>query len=394
MEKHNVHSGIWTRNFTLLFASHMVSAAGVYLVNTLLPLYSRSMGATDTLIGVVASAFSLIALASRPFSGPAIDAFNKKLLFILLSFGNAVCMFGYSAAPSLAWIIFFRMVHGITYGSQASLCLAMTSGSLPKEKLTSGVATYTLSNVLPQALAPGIGLSLSDKYGFRLVYLISGILIAASACMGFLMDYNDHEAKPYRINTRSIFAVEAAVPVLILFLTSFAASATQSFLVLHVNDRSVEGLSYYYTVTAVCLVLFRPLAGTLSDRYGIRNVIVPCLLIYCAFFLLLSSVSSKWELWLCAVLHAAGFSSAHILLQALVMKSTPAARRGAASSSCYFGYDGGALVGGVINGRIAETIGYSRLFRACIVPVVCSVVIILLWTGGKQVSEDPDTSAS
>ena len=178
---------IWTRNFILLFVSHMLSSAGVYMVNTLLPLYSRSMGATDAVIGFISSAFYMIALASRPISGPAIDAFDKKVLFLILTFGNALCMFGYSTAASLGWIIFFRMLHGITYGSQAALCLAMASGSLPKEKLSSGVATYALSNVLPQALAPGIGLSLSEKYGYRMVYMVAGVLIAISACMGFLM---------------------------------------------------------------------------------------------------------------------------------------------------------------------------------------------------------------
>ena len=373
------NSSIWTRNFILLFISHMLTSAAVYMVNTLLPLYSRSLGATDALIGIVSSTFYFIALAARPFSGPAIDAFNKKILFLILTFGNALCMFGYSSAANLGWVIFFRMLHGITYGSQAALCLAMASGSIPKEKLSSGVATYTLSNVLPQAFSPGIGLALSDKYGFRVVYLISGILIALGASLGFFMDYNDHVRKPYRINLNSIFAVEATVPVILLFLLAIASSSVSSFLVLHVNDRSIEGISTYYTISAICLVLFRPLTGTLSDRYGIHKIIVPCLAIYIVYFILISNVSSKWELWFCAVLSAAGFSSAHTLLQAIVMRLTPSIRRGAASSSCYIGYDGGTTVGGVINGRKEKKIGYSNLFLVNIIPIVIGILIMTFW---------------
>ena len=372
-------SSIWTKNFILLFVSHMLSSAGVYMVNTLLPLYSRSMGATDSLIGFVSSAFYLVALAARPVSGPAIDAFNKKILFIFLTFGNALCMFGYGSAANIGWVIFFRMLHGITYGSQAALCLAMASGSIPKEKLSSGVATYTLSNVLPQALAPGIGLSLSEQFGYRFVYFVSGFLIVLAASMGFLMDYSDHERKPFRINLHSIFAVEATVPVCLLFLLAISSSAVSSFLVLHATDRGIEGVSFYYTISAICLVLFRPLTGTLSDKYGMPKVIIPCFMIYIVYFLLISNVSSKWELWFCAMLSAAGFSSAHTLLQALVMKLTPAKRRGAASSSCYIGYDGGTTVGGLINGRIAEAVGYSKLFLTCTLPMVSSIVIMLIW---------------
>lgn len=380
MDHANKSASIWTKNFILLFVSHMLSSAGVYMVNTLLPLYSKSLGATDTLVGFVSSAFYMIALAARPISGPAIDAFNKKVLFLILTFGNALCMFGYSSAANLGWVIFFRMLHGITYGSQAALCLAMASGSIPKEKLSSGVATYTLSNVLPQALAPGIGLTLSDKFGFRIVYLISGILITLAACMGFLMDYSDHERKPFRINLHSIFAVEATVPVILLFLLAISSSAVSSFLVLHVNERGVEGVSFYYTISAICLVLFRPLTGTLSDKYGMPKIIVPCFMIYIVYFMIISNVSATWQLWLCAMLSAAGFSSAHTLLQALVMKLTPSSRRGAASSSCYIGYDGGTTVGGLINGRIAEAVGYSNLFKTSIIPMVCSIAIMVIWT--------------
>ncbi len=384
------NESIWTRNFILLFASHMLSSAGVYMVNTLLPLYSRSMGATDSLIGVVSSAFYLVALASRPISGPAIDAFNKKILFIILTFGNALCMFGYSSATSLGWIIFFRMLHGVTYGSQAALCLAMASGSLPKEKLSSGVATYALSQVLPQALAPGLGLTLSDKYGFRLVYVVSGILIALAASMGFLMDYSDHERKKFAINLHSIFAMEAVVPVTMLFLTGFAASATSSFLVLHVNDRGVPGLSYYYTISAICLVLFRPLTGKLSDKYGVQKVVIPCLMLYILYFIIISHVSSQWELWLCSAISAAGFSSAHTLLQALSMKLTPSSRRGAASSSCYIGFDGGTFIGSIINGKIAEVTGYSTLFLLCIIPISLCVLIMAVWSGKKGGIQYPE----
>ena len=90
----NTDKSIWTRNFILLFVSHMLSSAGVYMVNTLLPLYSRSMGATDAVIGFISSAFYMIALASRPISGPAIDAFDKKILFLILL--KAFCVqYGY-----------------------------------------------------------------------------------------------------------------------------------------------------------------------------------------------------------------------------------------------------------------------------------------------------------
>lgn len=100
--------------------------------------------------------------------------------------------------------------------------------------------------------------------------------------------------------------------------------------------------------------------------------------------MIISNVSSKWELWFCAVLSAAGFSSAHTLLQALVMKLTPSIRRGAASSSCYIGYDGGTTVGGLLNGKIAEQVGYSNLFMISILPMVCSIAIMIIWVAKNK----------
>ena len=140
---------IWTKNFTILFIGNFFSQMGNYLTHSLLPLYCKSVGASDMLVGTVNSLFFLIALLLRPVTGPVIDAWNRKKLFIVLIFMNACTMFGYGLTGTIEGIVIFRILNGVSYGASAALCLTMATADMDKSVLASGVATYTLSQMLP-----------------------------------------------------------------------------------------------------------------------------------------------------------------------------------------------------------------------------------------------------
>ena len=116
-------STLWTRNFVILFFANAVIGLGAALTHALLALYCRELGADDSVVGMVSGIFALTALAVRPISGPAIDAWNKKKLYLVTITMNAFCTFGYGISSSIPMIIFFRLLHGIGNGTSAALCL-------------------------------------------------------------------------------------------------------------------------------------------------------------------------------------------------------------------------------------------------------------------------------
>ena len=374
---------IWTHDYIILFVSHMFMMLSSQMMNTLLPLYYKSLGASDAFVGVVASVFYFAALAFRPFSGPAIDAINRKKLFIVLSLIYAFSIFGYAVSPNIQVLICFRLLHGMAYGSLAALCLTMASSALSPSVIASGVAIFALSSVLPQAIGPGIGLALSERFGYRIVYLASSCVLLCSGLMGFALHGDGKKSEKIRINLKTIFVKEATIPALMLACYGLCAAAITSFMVITMRERAVEGISFYYTITAASMIAARPMIGKLADKYGIEKILPVCLGIFAVHMVCLATCHSTAQLWACALLNTLGYGSCLSLTQALAMRVTPAERRGAGSSTCYIGTDLGTMLGSTLAGALAGQFGYGGLYFFEVIPVILASVLLLTWIRQK-----------
>ncbi len=370
---------IWTHNFTTLFFANLATYFASQMVNSLLPKYARSFGASDTLVGIVSSAFAITALATRPFSGPAIDSWNRKKMYLAVITMNAICMFGYGLSTNIGMIIAFRLLHGISNGTSAALCLSMATESLPHDKISSGIGTYMLSQVIPSAIGPALGQWLSRTIGYKFTYCIAGVLILLATFQGAKLDYSSHVSKKLEVNLRTVFAKEAIVPALIICILHFGTTTITSFITLVVDERGISGISAYYTILALSMLISRPVAGKIADRYGTATVVYPCLTIFGLNLLLMAYCNTTWQLWLCAVLYGFGYSAAYTMIQALALKMTPPERRGAASSTCYAFTDIGMMLGPTVAGIIADHFGYRIMFLYAFVPLVIAVAIYMIW---------------
>lgn len=377
---------IWTHNFIVLFTANMVLYFGSYMTYALLPLYCRGFGANDSLVGIVSGMFALTALAVRPISGPAIDAWNKKVLYLVTISMNAFVMFGYGISPNIGMIIFFRLLHGISNGTSAALCLTMATESLPTEKISSGIAVYMLSTVLASAVGPGLGLSIAEKYGYETTFYIAGILTAVAVLIGTRLDYSGVKSKPLKIRLDTIIAKEAVIPAVIITVMQFAAGTISSFLVLMVTDRSIKGISTYYTINALAMVASRPIAGKIADKYGPAMALYPTLFLFAVNLIMLAFCNSTMILWTSAIINAFGYASFYSILQAQAMKLTPPERRGAGSSTCYIGTDIGAFCGPALAGIIANTFGYVVMYLYGLIPLCICAIILCLWFKKRNAS--------
>ena len=369
---------IWNKDFIILIIANMFVCMSSYLVSAILSPYIKELGASDGKIGLIVGAFNTAALISRPFSGPIVDAWNKKKLLIILAVADALCLFGYAAATDTTQLVIARLLQGVSYGSLVSLALTMASSSLPPALMASGVSIYALSHILPQAIGPGIGLWMAENLGYKYCYILSGISLLVSALIATRITPSTTPSRKPVFNLKTIFAFEALVPVIVICLMGFA-SASNSFLVLMVREREIEGLALYYTINAVALVAARPVTGMLADRFGQSRVLPVCLMVYIVNLFALATVDSTPQLYLCALLNAAGYSSAYSLAQSFIMKLVPQERRGSASSSCYIGVDLGLMVGASAAGVLSEKLGYGAMFMCMIVPIVIAIAIMIIW---------------
>ncbi len=370
---------VWTRNFIILFISAFIINFGHSLTSNLLPKYLNMIGLTSTLIGFIISLFSFTALGFRPVSGPLIDGWNKKKLYILMLVILIVAYGGYTFTPPLPVIITCRLLQGLGQGCISALALAMATDALPQEKMASGLSLYGIGGVLAGALGPGLGITIQEKLGYTYAFLAPVILLTIALVMSVFLENSYVPGTKIRFTLRGMICRESILPAILVLLAGLVRGGLYTFLIIFISDRNIPGMSTYYYVNAAVMIIARPFIGALADKKGLHFPLVPAYILFALSLVATAFCRNTWQLMLVAVLNALGYGTVFSSAQALCMKVAPAELRGAASTTSFIGLDLGDLLGPVICGALVDLMGHADMFLAMIVPVVLSMVLLLVW---------------
>ena len=382
MEKHIEKNGgtIWNQVYICVFCANILLFLGMQMVNTLVSKYADALGAAPTVVGVVSSLFALTALIFKVFSGPAIDAFNRKWILIAAILVIAISFAGFSLSVNVEMLFAFRLLQGCGQAFTATCCLAMAADALPAERFGVGIGTFTLAQAVCQAIGPTIGLSLAERFGYRAAFAVAACcsfcaVIAAACIRGTAREAR----RPFRISLGSIVAPEAIFPAVLLFLLQMTFCNINSFLVIYAEEQNVANIGLFYTVYAVAMLFAPRMVGKLADRWGTTRAVIPAMLCFALSFWVISCSDSLPLFLLAAVISAFGYGAAQPAVQALGMKSVPESRRGSASSTSYIGQDLGNLVGPIVAGWLVERLGYGLMWRMMILPVLAAILLVILF---------------
>ncbi len=383
----NKKGSIWNPVFVSVFIANFCCQMGQQMMNTLVPKFADSLGAAASLVGVVTSMFAVSALLVRPFSGPAIDSFNKRNLLVTAQLFIIAGFIGYSLADRVEVIIAARLLHGVGVGFVSPLCLAIASNSLPDEKLGSGVGIYTLAQTVAQAIGPTIGLSLSAAIGYSKSFLVGAGIVGASCLLALLIKENDSATRPkFKMSLDKIVAKNAVKPSILMLLLGTSFACISSFLAIYGALRGVENIGLYFTAYAATVVITRPIYGKLLDRFGYDKILIPSILMFAASFFIISAAGSLSGFIAAGIVGAFGFGACQPTLQSLCMRCSPKEQRGAAGSTNYMGLDAGTLIGPIAAGQIIDAIqsaggsaltAYSVMYRLMTIPMFLALVFLL-----------------
>lgn len=370
---------IWNPVYTRVFCTNALLFLGMQMVNTLVAKYADYLGATATIVGTVSSLFALTALLFKVVSGPAIDSFSRKNILVAAISVITVSFFGFSISDNIGMLFAFRLLQGCGQAFTATCCLALAADSLPAEKFGTGIGTFTLAQAACQAIGPTVGLTLAQHIGYKPTFAVAACCTMCGIITALTIKAAPREARAFQISLRNIAAREAALPAVLLFFLQMTFGNINSFLVIFANNRGVMNIGLFFTVYAVAM-LFAPVTiGRLADRFGITKAILPAMSLFAVSFLIISVSGTLPMFLLAAVTAAFGYGAAQPAVQTLCMKCVPEARRGAASSTSYIGQDLGNLAGPIIAGMIAERAGYVTMWRAMVIPIAVSVVLVILF---------------
>lgn len=382
---------IWSRNFICVLIANSLLGFSHTAVNTLVATYATYLGAGPKLMGLLTGMFFGVALAMRPVAGPVTTRVNKRILMISVFGLGCLVNLGYALFHNITMFVIFRFLNGVQYSLIGSLCVTLAADSLPPEKMASGLGVFGVGSAAATAVAPSIGIWLKElgtsirdvDLGFTFVFLLAaiGMGIALIPCILLIPDKKSRQDMQMVGKWYSNIATKhAIVPTIVMTLVTISYSLYNAYTVNFGTEANIAKIGIFFTVLAVAMLCIRPLSGALTDKLGLKKMLIPGMLIFSLSFIFVGFAKSLPLVLAGAFLAAIGYGTSQPGIQSMCMQCEPPVRRAVASNTLFIGIDLGYFLGPVIGGYIYGASSYRHvMFAGCVPAAVACLIFVTTW---------------
>jgi EmrB/QacA subfamily drug resistance transporter len=162
-----------------------------------------------------------------PLFGRLGDMFGYKRIYLAAMFSGAIFNALCAVAPSVGWLIFFRVMAGVANAPTLPAIMAIIAEVFPSEQRGAALGFWALANGSGHSLGPVISGFLVQYLGWSAIFWFNGTLTAIGAFMVLFMVPADHR------RTREKFD----------FVGAFTLTATMILLMFNINQSLSRQLS-------------------------------------------------------------------------------------------------------------------------------------------------------
>ncbi|HXM21349.1 MAG TPA: DHA2 family efflux MFS transporter permease subunit [Terriglobales bacterium] len=156
-----------------VMSSTFMEVLDTTVVNVSLPHIAGNLSASTDEATWTLTSYLVANAIILPMTGWLATKFGRKRLLMLSVTGFTVASFFCGLAPSLPFLIFFRVIQGACGGGLQPLSQAILLESFPPEKRGQAMAFWALGIVVAPMLGPVAGGWLTDNYSWRWVFYIN-----------------------------------------------------------------------------------------------------------------------------------------------------------------------------------------------------------------------------
>ncbi len=306
------------------------------LINFLLPVYTRQLGADAVTIGGMYTAFVVSMLIFRPLVGMALDRFGRRWFFTAAFLFYVLAMWRFSGAASISDFFVARALQGIgaslMWVSARTIIVDLTA----EGGRGAAMGRLTSRSVFGSMLGAVYGFTLLGMYPMAQAWQLSFAGYAVAALLGLALsltrvketrapiEASDRQPRlPLSADLRRLFVIVA--------LSGFAAALIEPIYLIFIQDRfelSVQALAFAFFPAGIVFAILPNYTGRMVDRYG-----GPRLLAVGFLSAALVSIALPWLpgiLWIAIAytLSAVGRTLSMPAEDAMVADSAPEADRG------------------------------------------------------------------
>lgn len=377
---------LWTRDLVLIILVNLCVFTNHIMSLSTFPFYIQSLGGSEAIAGICAAAFAFVAVIIRPFVGWWLDNGVRKVALVvgLLLLGAAPL--GYVFVPVLSMSIAFRMLHGIGLSFSNSTTATVASDVICRPRFAEGMGYFGMATALASAIAPALGLSLMEGFGFGTLYAVAAGIAGLGLVLFAFVRTRKVDVPKKKLNLRTIINRNSlpATATMLVFMLTFGA--LENFVAIFAAENSLPSGSIYFIVMSVMLLVVRITLGKLVDQRGEAIFVYTCNAAMFVAFLLLALVPNTATYILSAVLAGYAFGGLEPSLQSMAVHTSTDETRGSANSTFLCGYDIGYGLGGGLAGSLITAMGYSSMWMIVSLACVASVLIYVVWARHSDTS--------
>ncbi len=359
---------LWTSGFINACIGNFLLFFAFYLLVPVFPLYLiEKYNATNSLVGLILSSYTIAALLIRPFAGFVLDMVNRKPIYLIAYLLFVVSFVGYPLANTIGLFLFFRILHGFTFGFVTTAGNSLLIDIMPPSRRGEGLGYFGVANNLAMAIGPMTGLFLHDIYNFDVIFYTAigaGTVgfIFASAIKARNMAVNNQK-QPLAFDRFFLFEGFNAGFSLLLMGVPYGIVVT--YIALYGKELGIlSGVGTFFSLMAVGLTFSRLIGGKLVDKGKLVQVIAYGTALCAIAFILLSTIKLFNSLlvisltfYLVSLLMGIGYGLIFPAYNTLFVNLAANNRRATASSTYMTSWDIGIGIGLVAGGWIADSAG-------------------------------------
>jgi len=382
---------LWTKDFvTIAVINAIIFLTHFLLIVTIASYAVDEFHASTDVAGLVAGIFIIGALIGRLGTGRIIEGIGSKKVLLVGTMLFIVTSALYFAAVSLPLLIIIRLLHGIVFGAASTATGTIVAQIIPPSRRGEGIGFYSIGAILAVAIGPFIGIFLIHHADFRMIFVLTSLLAAASFALSFAVNKPVYEKPVFESAAADRFRLSdfmeyKAIPIsLIIMIIGFSYSGLLTFISLYAKEIHLEkAASFYFLVYSIAVLVTRPLSGRLMDIKGANFVVYPCLLLYAAGMLIFSQATAGIMLLAAAVLIAMGYGNFFSVAHAVSIRGIPPHRMGLAITTFFIFVDLGFGIGPYLLGALVAVTGYRGLYVMMALVILASIPLYYFLMGRK-----------
>ncbi|MGQ9469049.1 MAG: MFS transporter [Nitrososphaerales archaeon] len=339
---------------------------GLTIIAPILPLYAKSFGASETMVGALISGFGVARVMFAVPGGIAAERRKPKTIIVLslllIVLASIICGLAIDY-----WTLFLgRFLEGM--GSAFYVTTSLTILAMTTQTKTRGrsMSLYTGMLLLGSMIGPGLGGFAAYLWGLNAPFFLYALIVGIGMLWAHfelklpeerwnLMNRQRHfsfDGVSKLIKNPSLFMVNIAT--FALFFVRAGITSTVIPLYAYVNlslDEATLGL--ILTITSLFTFLVMMPSGALSDKYGRKPFMMLCLLMTALTVYLIPNVASIGSFWIVMIGYGATLGLSGPMV-AWIADLTPTGMMGTSMGLFRMISDLGFLFGPLLLGYLAD----------------------------------------